>query len=232
MLEAIKAEIKALGSPEKAAVLHYFFKTGKGQYAEGDIFLGLTMPENRVIARKYATLLTLDEVEKLLQDPIHEYRMVALVWLVDRFTKSKGQARQAIFELYLRNLEYINNWDLVDISCPKIVGAYLFDKDRDILYDLAKRQHLWSQRVAIVSTYYFIKKNQILDTFHIAELLLSHPHDLIHKAVGWMLREVGKKDESVLEDFLQTHIKALPRTTLRYAIEKFEEPKRKYYLGL
>ncbi len=232
MIEAIKQEIQQLGSPQKAAFLSYYFKTGKGQYAEGDIFLGLTMPENRAIAKKYSAILTLPEIESLLHEPIHEYRMIALTLLVDRFKKSKNNARTEIFELYLNNLQYVNNWDLVDTSCSKIVGAYLFDKDRDILYELAQRPHLWSQRVAIVSTWYFIQKNQIIDTFNIAEMLLSHPHDLIHKAVGWMLREVGKRDEAVLEDFLQAHIRQIPRTTLRYSIEKFEESKRKHYLKL
>ncbi len=231
VLAQLKHEIDRKGSPEKAAFLSRFFKTAKGQYAEGDIFIGLTMPEVREIAKKYAFLLTIDEAETLLHSPIHEYRMVALVWLVWRFEHSKEDIKTTIFELYLRNLEHINNWDLVDNSCHKIVGAYLLDKDRDILYDLANRNHLWSQRVAIVSTFYFIQKKQILDTFNIAELLLSHPHDLIHKAIGWMLREVGKRDEAVLEDFLQAHIRQLPRTALRYAIERFDEPKRKFYLS-
>ena len=241
MIEQVRTELIAKGSPEKAAFLCRFFKTAKGQYAEGDIFVGATNPEVRAMAKKYADL-TLTEIEKLLHDPIHEIRLLALVMLVNRFEKNSRKSKQVwtngpqiqkdIFELYLRNLDYVNNWDLVDVSCHKIVGAYLFDKERDVLYELAARPHLWSQRVAMVSTFYFIQNQQVNDTYQLAELLLDHPHDLMHKAVGWMLREAGKRDEGVLEDFLQTHIRQMPRTALRYAIERFEETKRKHYLGL
>ncbi len=241
MIEQVKTELLAKGSPEKAAFLCRFFKTGKGQYAEGDVFVGVTNPEVRAMAKKYGDL-PLTEIETLLHDPIHEIRLLALVMLVNRFEKASRKSQQVwtnspqirkdIFELYLRNLDYINNWDLVDVSCHKIVGAYLLDKDRDTLYELAARPHLWSQRVAMVSTFCFIQNQQVTDTYQIAETLLNHPHDLIHKAVGWMLREAGKRDEGVLEDFLQSHIRQMPRTALRYAIEHFEETKRKHYLSL
>lgn len=232
-LQQLENELQSLGSPEKAAFLSRFFKTGSGQYGEGDQFLGITMPEIRSVVAKYSTL-SLHDWEKLLHSPFHEFRMAALIGLMKRFQKSKKDeaVQQAIFEIYLSNLDFINNWDLVDVTCRDIVGAYLLHKDRSILYQLAERSHLWAQRVAIVSTWYFITRNQFSDTIRISELLLSHKHDLIHKAVGWMLREIGKRDELVLEEFLDTHVKQMPRTALRYAIERFPESKRKYYLSL
>lgn len=232
-LEHLKNDLQALGSPQKAAFLSRYFKTENGQYGAGDQFLGITMPEIRATATKYSTL-SINEWEELLHSPFHEFRMAALIGLVKRFQKSQKdtETQQTIFELYLNNLEYINNWDLVDVSCRDIVGAYLFYKDRSILYELAHRNHLWAQRVAIISTSYFIARNQFSDTLQLSELLLSHKHDLIHKAVGWMLREIGKRDELVLEEFLDTHVKQMPRTALRYAIERFPESKRKYYLTL
>lgn len=233
MLQQITSDLIQLGSPEKAAFLSRFFKTGKGQYGEGDVFLGITMPEIREIVKKYP-MLALEEWTELLQSPYHEFRMAALIGLMKRFQKAKKDelTQQRIFNIYLSNLNNINNWDLVDVTCRDIVGAFLLHKERSILYELAERPHLWSQRVAIVSTWYFISRNQFTDTLQLSELLLYHPHDLIHKAIGWMLREVGKRDELVLEEFLDTHIKAMPRTALRYAIERFPESKRKYYLTL
>lgn len=233
MLQQLTTDLLQLGSPEKAAFLSRFFKTGKDQYGEGDVFLGITMPEIREIVKKYPSLL-LEEWTELLQSPYHEFRMAALIGLMKRFQKAKKEAgtQQCIFDIYLSNLDKINNWDLVDVTCRDIVGAFLLHKDRSILYELAERPHLWSQRVAIVSTWYFISRNQFTDTLQLSELLLSHKHDLIHKAVGWMLREVGKRDELVLEEFLDTHLKQMPRTALRYAIERFPESKRKYYLTL
>jgi 3-methyladenine DNA glycosylase AlkD len=232
-LQELQNELQALGSPEKAAFLSRFFKTGKGQYGEGDQFLGITMPEIRAVVAKYSSL-SIQGWQLLLHSPFHEFRMAALIGLMKRFQKSKKDEtiQQAIFEVYLNNLDYINNWDLVDVTCRDIVGAYLLHKDRNILYDLVQRSHLWAQRVAIVSTWYFITHNQFSDTIRISELLLTHKHDLIHKAVGWMLREIGKRDELVLEEFLDTHVKQMPRTALRYAIERFPESKRKYYLSL
>jgi 3-methyladenine DNA glycosylase AlkD len=232
-LSALQNELQALGSPEKAAFLSRFFKTGVGQYGEGDRFLGVTMPEIRAVVAKYSSLSIYDWVQ-LLHSPFHEFRMAALIGLMKRFQKSKKDEalQKAIFEIYLNNLYFINNWDLVDVTCRDIVGAYLLHKERSILYELAQRPHLWAQRVSIVSTWYFISRNQFSDTIRISELLLSHKHDLIHKAVGWMLREIGKRDELVLEEFLDTYVKLMPRTTLRYAIERFPESKRKYYLTL
>lgn len=232
-LSALQNELQALGSPEKAAFLSRFFKTGKGQYGEGDRFLGITMPEIRAVVAKYSSLSIYDW-EQLLHSPFHEFRMAALIGLMKRFQKSKKDEalQKAIFDIYLNNLDFINNWDLVDVTCRDIVGAYLLHKERSILYELAQRPHLWAQRVAIVSTWYFISRNQFSDTIRISELLLSHKHDLIHKAVGWMLREIGKRDELVLEEFLDTHVKLMPRTALRYAIERFPDSKRKYYLTL
>jgi 3-methyladenine DNA glycosylase AlkD len=232
-LQELQNELQALGSPEKAAFLSRFCKAGKGQYGEGDRFIGITMPEIRAIVAKYS-LLSIIDWQQLLHSPFHEFRMAALIGLMKRFQKSKKDEaiQQAIFEIYLNNLDYINNWDLVDVTCRDIVGAYLLHKDRSILYELAGRSHLWAQRMAIVSTWYFISRNQFLDTIRISEMLLSHKHDLIHKAVGWMLREIGKRDELVLEEFLDIHVKQMPRTALRYAIERFPESKRKYYLSL
>jgi 3-methyladenine DNA glycosylase AlkD len=233
MLQQLTTDLLQLGSPEKAAFLSRFFKTGKGQYGEGDVFLGITMPGIRGIVKNYPSLL-LEEWTELLQSPYHEFRMAALIGLMKRFQKAKKEAgtQRCIFDIYLSNLDKINNWDLVDVTCRDIIGAFLLHKDRSILYELAERPHLWSQRVAIVSTWYFISRNQFTDTLQLSELLLSHKHDLIHKAVGWMLREVGKRDELVLEEFLDTHLKKMPRTALRYAIERFPESKRKYYLTL
>lgn len=232
-LQELQKELQALGSPEKAAFLSRFFKTGKGQYGEGDQFLGIAMPEIRALVAKYSTL-SINEWTELLHSPFHEFRMAALIGLMKRFQSSKKDdaIQQSIFEIYLNNLNLINNWDLVDVTCRDIVGAYLLDKDRSILYNLAQRPHLWTQRVAIVSTWYFITRNQFSDTIRLSEILLAHKHDLIHKAVGWMLREIGKRDELVLEEFLDTHVNQMPRTALRYAIERFPESKRKYYLTL
>lgn len=233
ILEQLQNVLQSLGSPEKAAFLSRYFKTGKGQYGEGDLFLGITMPEIRATVSKYSNL-SINDWEQLLHSPFHEFRMAALIGLMKRFQKSKkDEATQlSIFEMYLNNLDYINNWDLVDVSCRDIVGAYLFLKDRSILYQLAQQPHLWAQRVAIISTSYFIARNQFSDTIRISEMLLSHKHDLIHKAVGWMLREIGKRDKLVLEEFLDSYVKQMPRTALRYAIEHFPESKRKYYLTL
>ncbi|MCU0338902.1 MAG: DNA alkylation repair protein [Spirosomaceae bacterium] len=232
-MTALEQALNEKGSPEKAAFLSYFFKTGKGQYGEGDVFIGVTMPEIRALVKQHA-VMSFDQIIGLLHSPVHEHRMAALVWLVERFKKSKKQPDEQhyIYELYLFNLDYINNWDLVDVTCRDIIGGYLFDKDRSVLDELAARPHLWAQRVAMVSTWHFISKRQFSDTIRIAELLLGHKHDLIHKAVGWMLREVGKKDELVLIEFLDTYATQMPRTALRYAIERLPESQRKYYLGL
>jgi 3-methyladenine DNA glycosylase AlkD len=227
---SIIKDLEAIADATKAQAMGRYFKTDKGQYAEGDIFVGISMPDLRSIIKKHPLLL-LSDIELLLRSPVHEYRMAALLLLMSRYKRIKHE-RDSIFEFYLNNLVYINNWDLVDVSCRDIIGVHLMDKDREILYDLAEGLHLWSQRVAMVSTWYFIKHKQFGDTFRLAELLLSHSHDLMHKAVGWMLREVGKRDELALEEFIETHARQMSRTTLRYAIERFEEKKRQYFLKL
>jgi DNA alkylation repair enzyme len=221
----------AMARPERAILIARFFKTSPGQYGEGDLFLGLTMPQQRKIASQFAGL-SVSEVEKLIQNPYHECRMTGLIiWVLQcRNRQIDSLQREAIFDRYLANRQYVNNWDLVDVTCPTVLGDHLLHNDRSILYDLADENHLWSQRIAIVSTFTFIRKGQFADTFSISEKLLSHRHDLIHKAVGWMLREVGKKNPEALEEFLHDHIRALPRTTLRYAIERFTPEKRKAYL--
>ncbi|MFA4887284.1 MAG: DNA alkylation repair protein [Candidatus Nanoarchaeia archaeon] len=223
---SIQSDLDNAGSKEQALIQNRFFKTGKGHYGEGDLFIGIRVPEQRLIASTYKDL-SLKEIEELLKNPIHEYRLTALLILINQFKKHPKE----VYEFYMKNLKYVNNWDLVDASAPKITGAYLFDKDKTILSKLAKSSNLWEKRVAIVSTYYFIQKNHFTATFKIAELLLSDKHDLIHKAIGWMLREVGKKDQHQLEAFLQKNYNKLPRTTLRYAIERFDEKKRKQYLN-
>lgn len=229
-LQNLKNDLKALGNPEKAKHSARFFKIGKGAYAEGDKFLGITVPEQRKVAKKYKNL-TLEDTEKLLQASIHEYRLTALIILVNVYKKAKTAGQQKdIVDIYLNNRDYVNNWDLVDISAHYILGVYLEDKDRAVLYDLANSGKLWDQRIAIISTYHFIRNNDFDDTLKIAEILLNHEHDLIHKAVGWMLREVGKRDQTVEENFLKKHYKQMPRTMLRYAIERFDEPLRQRYL--
>ncbi|PIS09572.1 DNA alkylation repair protein [Candidatus Beckwithbacteria bacterium CG10_big_fil_rev_8_21_14_0_10_34_10] len=225
----IKKELKKAARNKQAKTLSRFFKTGKGEYGEGDLFLGVKVPDIRKVAKKYKDLELL-KVEKLLQSKIHEYRLTALLILTYKFPQADEKERQKIVSLYLKNTKYINNWDLVDLSAPKIVGEYFLDKDRKILYKLAKSKDLWEKRIAILATYAFLRQNQLKDTIKISLLLLKDNHDLIHKAVGWMLRELGKKDEKVLTQFLEKHFKAMPRTMLRYSIERFEEKKRKYFL--
>ncbi|WP_080058882.1 DNA alkylation repair protein [Spirosoma aerolatum] len=227
----VKNELLALAQPERAILVARFFKTAPGQYGEGDQFLGLSMPKQHEIAKRFKAL-TLSETERLIRDPYHECRMVGLLIWVEQVKKAGPVQRTEIIERYLANRKYINNWDLVDVTCPHIVGQPLLQDDRSILYDLAHEDHLWSQRIAIVSTLALIRKGQFSDTFAIAEILLSHKHDLIHKAIGWMLREVGKRNIDALEEFLHDHVREMPRTTLRYAIERFDPTRRKYYLAL
>ena len=231
IVKIIQKELTSYSSKEKALFLPKFFKTEKGEYAEGDKFIGVTVPNQRIVAKKYYSKISSGELEELLHSPIHEYRLTALIMLVYKFEKQKSESeRKQMFDLYINNTDYINNWDLVDLSAPKIVGAYLFDKERNLLYDFAKSNHLWKQRIATISTYYFIKRSQFEDTLRISEILLDHKHDLIHKAVGWMLREVGKENLEIEIDFLNKNYKKMPRTMLRYAIEKFDEDLRQKYL--
>ena len=220
--------MKKLSNPKKAKLLSRFFKSGKGENGEGDIFLGVTVPESRKIAIKYKSL-SLEEVEDLLKSKIHEERLIALLLLVHNYQKHP-EKRQEIYNFYPKSTKYINNWDLVDLSCHQIIGEYLLDKNRAVLYKLANSSNLWEKRISIISTAAFIRKNQFKDTISISKILLKDKHDLIHKAVGWMLREVGKRDKEELINFLNSHYKEMPRTMLRYSIEKLPEKQRKSYL--
>lgn len=233
----VKKSVRDLKDSAKAKIMQGFFKTGKGEYGEGDIFLGLTVPQSRTVAKRYKGL-PLGEVSKLLHSPFHEERLIALLILVEQFSKADEGTRRKIYEFYLKNTKYINNWDLVDLSADKIVGAYLSDKPRGVLYKLAKSKSLWERRIAVLATFYFIKNNEFSETLKIAKVLVRDEpilqaqggHDLIHKAVGWMLREIGKRSLSTEEKFLKEHYKEMPRTMLRYAIERFPEAKRQRYL--
>lgn len=230
----IKKELIKFSDPDKKEIYLRFFKTGKGDYGEGDQFIGVTTPKMRAVAKKYFREISLPEISKLLSSPIHEHRSVALVMLVYQYQKlaKTNSEKKLIFDFYLKNTARINNWDLVDISCYHIVGDYLINNSEkeSILLSLANSNSLWEQRISIVSTLSFIKNRELRTTLLISKVLLSHRHDLIHKAVGWMLRELGKKDQRLLEEFLKENYKNIHRTTLRYAIEKFDEPKRKMYL--
>lgn len=226
----VRTELRRQADPERAKNSARFFKTGPGQYGEGDKFIGVTVPLQRVVAKK-SLALPLSEVEKLLSSSVHEDRLTALLVLAYQFKKVGVSQQAAIYDFYLAHTEQINNWDLVDSSAPYIVGGYLADRDRTILYELARSESLWERRIAILVTAWFIRAGESKDTFAIAEILLGDEHDLIHKAVGWMLREVGKScGQATEEEFLRRHYKAMPRTMLRYAIERFDEPLRQKYL--
>jgi len=229
-LTQIRKEINSVMSKEKAQFLQKYFKTGEGEYAQGDIFRGISVPLCRQIAHKYAGSLSFEDLKELLSSKIHEERFIALEAITYLYSKSEEIKKQEIYNFYLQNTKQINNWDLVDTSAPHVVGNHLLDKERAALYKLAKSENLWEKRISIVATYYFIKNNQFEDTLKISEILLQDKHDLIHKACGWMLREVGKCDQKVLEAFLKKHYKAMPRTMLRYAIERFPEERRQAYL--
>ncbi len=227
MIKEVFKKITKCKNPKRAESSRWFFKTGPGQYGEGDIFIGIKSADMRSIAKKYKDL-KLSDIQKLLKSKIHEERQVALLILIEQFKIQENQKK--IVKFYLKNTNYINNWDLVDLSAPKILGDYLIDKPKDILYKFAKSDNLWKKRIAVISTYAFIRKNQLKDTLRISEILLKDKHDLIHKATGWMLREVGKKDMKILRKFLDKNISKMPRTMLRYAIEKFPENIRLKYL--
>ena len=229
-LAGVRRDIRALGSPERAKHSLRFFRTGPGEYGEGDQFYGLTVPEMRAIAKRYRDLRH-DEVLQLLRSEWHEDRLVALLLLVDSYKRGNETHRRKIHRAYLANTRWINNWDLVDMSAGQVVGGHL-DADRiSLLEKLARSKDLWERRIAIVATFHFIKRDEFAPTLRIAELLLGDSHDLIHKAVGWMLREVGKRDRKVLDAFLAKHYRIMPRTALRYAIERHPEPTRKRYLA-
>ena len=224
----VKKELKKLKDDEKAKHLSRFFKTGKGEYGEGDIFWGIRVPDQRKTAKNFINI-ELPSLSDLLQDPVHECRLTALLILIEKYIK-KDADKEKIKDFYIENIDFINNWDLVDLSAPKIIGNWFYDKERSFLFELAESGMLWKERIAVISTYYFIKRNDFSDTFSISELLLKHEHDLIHKAVGWMLREAGKINQEEEEKFLKKHYKEMPRTMLRYSIERFEEEKRQKYL--
>lgn len=221
--------LQSLAKPEVAVQSKRFFKTGKGEYGEGDLFLGIRVPIIRQAVRRFKAA-SLQDAEALLSSQYHEVRLFAVLLLVARFQKASAGEQHQIYQLYLNNTQSINNWDLVDSSAHHIVGGYLFDRDRIILLKLTQSDLLWDRRVAIIATYYFIRQAQYEDTLKIAKLLLYDKQDLIHKAVGWMLREVGKRDRAVEEGFLKQHYQCMPRTMLRYAIEKFSPVRRKQYL--
>lgn len=237
MVEQIHKEMLAAGNPEKAVFIQRFFKTGKGEYAESDVFLGLTVPQTRKIALKYKEL-SLEDITSLLQSIMHEERLLALLILVSQFTKADTTKQKTLAEFYLSQTKYINNWDLVDLSADKIVGEYLLDSrlhgndKTKILEQLAKSEHIWERRIAMISTAAFIRNGETEMTCKIADILLHDKHDLIQKAVGWMLREVGKRvSKDALVGYLKPRYKTMPRTTLRYAIEHFSPEVRKQYLA-
>ncbi|NGP88442.1 DNA alkylation repair protein [Fodinibius halophilus] len=227
----VQQALREKENPERAERSQKFFKTGPGEYGEGDRFLGIPTPQIRNIAKDFNEL-SLPETEKLLQSEWHEERLCALVIMVHKAEKADETSHKKLFNLYKRNTRYVNNWDLVDSSAHYIVGRYLMDKDRDILYSWAKSDNLWERRIAIISTFYFIHQEEYEDTLALAEILLNDNHDLIHKAVGWMLREIGNRDRKCEKRFLDQHVQQMPRTMLRYAIEKFPEDERQHYLSL
>lgn len=225
----IQKELETYVDPVKREYLHGFFKTGKGQYGEGDKFLGVVVPNTRIVAKRHKDI-PFEVMAELLQSEWHECRLCALLMMVERFKKSDEKEREAIYRFYLSQTERINNWDLVDLSAPYIVGEYLRDKSRDDLYRLAESNLLWEQRIAVVATVTLIRNNDFTDILRLAELLLQHKHDLMQKAIGWMLREMGKKDRDLLLQFLDKYRMVMPRTMLRYSIEKLTEAERKYYM--
>ena len=228
-LQEIKQKLQELADAGKAAHHQKFFKTGKGQYGEGDIFLGVKIPQLRKLAAEFKTL-PIRDCETLLQAPIHEERMLALFLLIRHFKKGDPDTKTLIYNMYMDNTQYINNWDLVDSSALHIVGAYIEDRDQSVLIQMARDGHLWQQRIAVIATFKYIKTSNFDTALQVIEILVNHPHDLIHKATGWMLREIGKRDLKTEEDFLDRYAPTMPRTMLRYAIEKFPPEKRKHYL--
>ncbi len=225
----IRKEILSKKNPSQAIILQRFFKTGKGEYGEGDIFYGIKVPLQRTIAKRFKDL-SLEDLKALMASKVHEERLIAAFIIVEQFQRGDEKKQKAVFNFYIKNRKGINNWDLVDLSAPKIVGQYLIDKDKNLLYKFANSKDLWEKRIAILSTFTFIRQHWFEDTFNISKILMYDEQDLIHKAVGWMLREVGNRDMESEEEFLKKYYKTMPRTMLRYAIEKFPEQKRKNYL--
>jgi 3-methyladenine DNA glycosylase AlkD len=230
-MSTILIDLHKMANKQKSQLLARFFKTGEGEYGEGDVFWGITMPQIRSVIKNYYRDLTLSEVQKLLDNEVHEVRMAGVLTLVYKYERQADLNEQkAIYNFYLKNAKRINNWDLVDVTCPHIMGAYLLNNDRAILYKLVKSKNLWERRMSILATAWFIREKQYADTLKLAELLLTDKHDLIHKAVGWMLREVGKRDVDILRKFLEKYAKVMPRVMLRYAIEKLSAEQKQEYL--
>lgn len=228
-LALVKQQLKKISTPERAAVSRRFFKTGLGQYGHGDVFIGVTVPDLRALSKAHAGL-SLKDLCALLTSPIHEERLLSLLILIIQFNKADETGRKSIYDFYLKYIRHINNWDLIDLSAERIIGAFLLDKPKGILYTLAKSGDLWERRIAMMSTFEFIKQKQFDDALKIAGILLHDKHDLIQKAAGWMLREIGKRDLRTEEHFLKHHAHEMPRTMLRYAVERFPEQKRRSYL--
>ncbi|MGV0955762.1 DNA alkylation repair protein [Empedobacter falsenii] len=234
MIEQLKSTLQDLSDEEKAKIMMRFFKTGKGEYGEGDIFLGISVPNQRLIAKEFYQQVSLNDIKNLLNSNIHEYRLTALLMLVSKYEKSKDElVRKEIIDFYLAQTSQINNWDLVDTSCYKILGHYCFHQKREeLLFELANSEDLWEKRIAIVSTMYFIKQKSFSIVPEIVLKNLNHSHDLMHKANGWMSREMGKMDEEKLIEFLDEYTLQMPRTTLRYALEKIDPILKDYYMKL
>ncbi|WP_228446494.1 DNA alkylation repair protein [Chryseobacterium sp. 3008163] len=232
MLKEIKESLAVLSIPEKAAFFPKFFKTGKGEYGEGDLFLGVTVPDQRSVAKEFYSKISLKELSELLSSPYHEHRLTALLMLISKFEKTKDQAvKDEVVKFYLSHLPHINNWDLVDTSCYKVLGRYAFENQKEnLLKELSKSDQMWHKRIAVVGTMYYVKKGSFELTKEFVTQNLHHPHDLMHKANGWLLREMGNKNEAELIDYLNKYYKEMPRTCLRYAIEKLDEEVRQDYL--
>ncbi len=232
MLKEIKESLAVLSIPEKAAFFPKFFKTGKGEYGEGDLFLGVKVPDQRAVAKEYYAKISLEELSELIASPYHEHRLTALLMLISKFEKTKDLTiKEEIINFYLKHLDFVNNWDLVDTSCYKILGRYAFEnKKENLLRELADSDHMWHKRIAVVGTMHYIKKGSFELTKEFVTQNLYHPHDLMHKANGWLLREMGNKNEAELISYLNQYYKEMPRTCLRYAIEKLDEELRQDYL--
>jgi 3-methyladenine DNA glycosylase AlkD len=229
MIEEIRKELRKYSSPENAIILQRFFKTGPGEYGEGDIFLGVKVPSIRKTAAAFSGI-SFTDLKKLIRSPYHEERLLALIILTKQYNKSDETGKEKIIEFYLANRKFVNNWDLVDLSAPYLLGPYFYDKDRKLLYELTAKGDLWEKRIAVLSTFFFIKRMDFSTSFDLITLLIHEKRDLLQKACGWMLREIGKRDPLAEEVFLEIHYKTMPRTMLRYAIEKFPEQKRQAYL--
>jgi len=228
-VQQIQKRLKKLGNNKHAAISQRFFKTGPGEYGEGDIFIGIRVPVLRKLVKEYSNL-SIEDAALLLRSKIHEERLLALLLLVRLFTTGDEATKSRVYGKYLENTEFVNNWDLVDSSAEHIVGAYLMNRSKAVLYRLAESEDLWERRISIMSTFHYVKRHEFTETLKIAKMLLFDRQDLIHKATGWMLREIGKRNLQTEENFLKIHYTEMPRTLLRYAIEKFPEQKRQRYL--